>query len=83
MRAPFELRWLSLGSGRRAAYWYQSPAGTSSGLLRRTWADLVGSERRWAMVTVVYDGPVHPDEAAPLHTRLAAAVRAAWRGETT
>ena len=78
VHAPFALRWLSLGAERRAAYWYQSPAGTSAGLLARTWADLVGREHRWAMVTVVYDAPLRPADAADLHTRLAAAVRAAW-----
>jgi len=40
-----------------AATWFQSVRTTTDSLMRRTLAELLDGERRWALVSVLFDGP--------------------------
>jgi len=81
---PGELhaRVLSIDEGRATAVsWFQSPAGTLNDFARRIAAEVSG-ERRWALVTLVLDGPVaRMDDVTPLALALRGAVSKTFPGE--
>ena len=77
IETPFRHRRLRIDGGRRrAAYWFQSPLGTTSSLLERIFAELIGRERRWMLVTALVDGDDAAVEtiASAIHLALTKAV---------
>lgn len=73
----FPVRRVSLGEGiATAVYWFQSPTRVTDDYAERMWADLARERQRWALVTVLFDGRVEPDDpvARPLLHALKAAV---------
>jgi exosortase O len=68
--SELEARWLELegpdGGKHRAAYWYESPSGSTADLAARMWAEISGRERRWALVSVYFEDPLTKQSAAPL-----------------
>jgi exosortase O len=68
------------GHGGDAAYWFQSASSTTDDYTARVWADVVGAERRWILVSVLLDQQSeHPEELFALFHD---AVAASFFGET-
>jgi exosortase O len=58
--------------------WFQSASATTDSLMQRTLAELLHGDRRWALVSVFFDGPATLDAAtSALLEQLHAAVRKA------
>jgi exosortase O len=49
------------GHRATAATWFQSARTTTDSLMRRTLAELLDGEQRWALVSVLFDGPTGLD----------------------
>ncbi len=58
-------RWLSLQSGQLSAtYWLQSSQHTTDDFLSRLWEYMVHQNRAWVLVSVLFDQPYQPQNAA-------------------
>lgn len=62
-----------------AATWFQSARSTTDSLMRRTLAEFLDGEQRWALVSVLFDGPIDLDAGTrrwleALHQTVAAAL---------
>src|SRR5262249_4035879 len=56
--ADFPARVVSVDRGQATGvYWFQSRGRTTGSVLERTMADVAGRERRWALVSVLFEGP--------------------------
>lgn len=68
-----------------AVYWLQSPSHTTDEIAARIWADLIGRERRWMLVSIVFDraADAAAAETQPLLTLIHAAVAAALEESAT
>jgi exosortase O len=80
----FAARFVALEAPDRplsAAYWFEAQHETTPSILARITADLTGRERRWVLVSVLFDRALSPAEAArPLemiHHAVALALAAA------
>lgn len=64
---PFPARVLTLREGdrpRTAVYWFQSRARTTADFVTRAAAALRAGDRRWVMVSILFDGPDDPAAAS-------------------
>lgn len=83
----FELHRLDLEGGRTAVYWFQSPERTTGSLLLRFWHDLARGERRWVLVSTLFDTTVDLRSPAlaswlrQLHQDVAVGLRLENRGD--
>lgn len=67
------------GHRATAATWFQSARTTTDSLMRRTLAELLDGEQRWALISVLFDGPTGLDAATRallenLHASVAASL---------
>lgn len=46
-----------------AAYWFQSAAQTTDDYGTRIWADTAAPSERWALVSILFDQPINPNDA--------------------
>jgi exosortase O len=54
-------RWISLNGGTHsAAYWFQSPQGTTDDFLTRLWAEVTRRESSWTLVSILFDQAYEP-----------------------
>jgi hypothetical protein len=63
-----------------AATWFQSSRNTTDSLMGRTLAEFVDGERRWALVSVLFDQPTTLESSSVLLRQLHAAVAASLMG---
>jgi exosortase O len=63
--AKVPVRWLDLNGGQyTATYWFQSPQHTTPDFLTRMWQQIGHRNTAWVMVSLVFDQPHQPQEAA-------------------
>lgn len=54
-------RWISLNQGTRsAAYWFQSPQGTTDEFFTRLWSQVTRRETSWTLVSILFDQAYEP-----------------------
>jgi exosortase O len=63
-----------------AATWFQSSRTTTDSLMGRTLAEFLHGERRWALVSVLFDQPTTLESSSALLRQLHTAVGASLRG---
>jgi exosortase O len=63
--AEVPVRWLDLNGGQyTATYWFQSQQQTTPNFLTRMWGQIGHRNTAWVMVSLVFDQPHQPQEAA-------------------
>ncbi|GIK56927.1 MAG: hypothetical protein BroJett015_25900 [Chloroflexota bacterium] len=79
--ADFPLRFVTLGAEKQrplyaATYWFQSANRTTDDYGARIWADLALEREPWVLVSILFDGPINPqdDDARQLYLALHEAV---------